>query len=109
MLSPMTLWGLAAGVAAVSAEVLYRTLPGPWHHYLYLWLPLQMTIGYAVYRLVTMPHTSLIDAFVVFAFSTTLLRVMASLFVLGDTVRTGTWVALGLVILARVAQAAWGR
>lgn len=105
----MTLWGLAAGVAAVSAEVLYRTLPGPWHHYLYLWLPLQMTIGYAVYRLVTMPHTSLIDAFVVFAFSTTLLRVMASLFVLGDTVRTGTWVALGLVILARVAQAAWGR
>lgn len=107
--TPATLWGLSAAIPAVLAEYLYRTLPGPWWTYLYLWVPLQMSIGYSVYRLVTIPHTSLIDAFVVFAFSTTVMRVFATVVLLHDTVRMGSWLAFGLVILARITQAAWGR
>ena len=109
MWGPATLWGLGAAVPAVLAEYLYRTLPGPWWGYLYLWLPIQMAIGYAVYRLVTIPQTSLLDAFVVFAFSTTTLRVFVTVALLHDTVRTGTWIALGLVIVARIVQSVWGR
>lgn len=107
--SPATLWGLAAAVPAVLAEYLYRTMTGTWWHYLWLWVPIQTAIGYAVYRLVTIPHTSLIDAFVVFAFSTTALRVFVSVVVLGDPVKGGTWFALGLLVMARIAQTSWGR
>ena len=74
-----------------------------------MWVPIQMAIGYAVYRLVTIPQTSLLDAFVVFAFSTTTMRVFVTVVLLHDTVRTGTWLALGLVILARIVQSVWGR
>ena len=109
MLSQATIWGLAAAVPAVLAEYLYRTLPGPWHHYLYLWVPLQLTIGYSIYRLVSIPNTALMDAFVVWAFSTTFMRVFISLLILRDTVKGGTWFALGLLLMARVAQTFWGR
>ena len=94
---------------AVLAEYLYRTLPGPWHHYLYIWVPMQLAIGYSIYRLVTIPQTTLMDAFIVWAFSTTFLRVVVTVFLLGDRVKEGTWFALSLLILARVAQARWGR
>jgi len=107
--APVTLWGLGAALPAVLAEYLYRTIQGPWWHYLYLWVPLQMSIGYCVYRLVTVPQTSLIDAFIVFAFSTTALRVAVTIAVLGDPVKGGTWFALALLIMARIAQTFWGR
>lgn len=108
-MSQAVLWGLAAAIPAVFAEYLYRTITGSWWTYLWIWTPLQLTIGYSVYRLVTIPHTTLLDAFVVFAFSTTAMRVVVSVVVLGDEVVQGTWIALGLVILARVAQTWWGR
>jgi hypothetical protein len=108
-LSAATLWGLAAAVPAVLAEYLYRTLPGPWWTYLYLWVPIQLTIGYCIYRLVSIPNTALMDAFVVWAFSTTLMRVFISLLILRDNVKGGTWFALGLLVMARVAQSFWGR
>jgi hypothetical protein len=113
---PAAVWGLGAALPAVTAEYLYRTmnhgtwwLQGPWWHHLWLWAPLQLSIGYCVYRLVTIPQTSLLDAFVVFAFSTTALRVFVSVVVLGDPVKGGTWFALALLILARIAQTWWGR
>lgn len=106
---PATLWGLTAAVPAVLAEYLYRTLPGPWHHYLYLYAPISLTISYSIYRLVTIPQTTLLDAFVVWAFSTTFMRVIVTVVFLGDLVRPGTWVALGLLIVARAVQAYWGR
>lgn len=108
-LGPATFWGLGAALPAVLAEYLYRTLPGPWWHHLWLWTPMQLAIGYSVYRLVTIPHTSLLDAFVVFAFSTTALRVFVTVAILGDPVKSGTWVALGLLIMARIAQNFLGR
>jgi hypothetical protein len=108
-ISPATVWGLGAALPAVLAEYLYRTVQGPWSSHLYLWVPLQMAIGYCVFRLVTIPHTSLLDAFIVFAFSTTALRVFLTVAVLGDPVKGGTWFALALVIMARIAQTTWGR
>lgn len=107
--SQATLWGLAAAVPAVVAEYLYRTVPGPWWHHLYLWLPLQLSIGYCIYRLTTIPNTALLDAFVVWAFSTTFMRVFISVVLLHDTIKGGTWFALGLLFMARIAQSFWGR
>lgn len=108
-LTPATLWGLAAAVPAVLAEYLYRTLPGPWSSYLYLWVPFQLSIGYCIYRLVTIPNTSLLDSFVVWAFSTTFMRVAVSTLFLHDHVKPGTWFALALLVMARIAQTFWGR
>lgn len=109
MISEAALWGLAGAIPAVIAEYLYRTIPGPWYAHVYIWLPLQLSLSYCIWRLVTIPHTSLLDAFVVWAFSTTALRVFVSVVLLGDAIKGGTWFALGLVTMARVAQTFWGR
>ena len=77
-LTPATLWGLTAAVPAVLAEYLYRTLSGPWWHYVWIWVPIQLSIGYSIYRLVTIPQLVLMDSFVVWAFSTTFMRVIVS-------------------------------
>jgi hypothetical protein len=108
-ISPAAWWGLAAAVPAVSAEYLYRTLPGSWLSHLYIWVPMQLAIGYCIYRLVTIPNTTLLDAFIVWAFSTTAMRVAISVLVLGETIKGGTWFALGLLCMARISQSFWGR
>lgn len=82
-------------------------LPGPWWHYLWAWVPLQTAVGYCVYRLVTVPGTNLLEAFVIWSFSTIVLRISVSVVLLNDPVSRGTWAALGLVIMARVAQNTW--
>lgn len=101
ILSSPTTWGLLGGSIAIFCEFLYRTLEQPWHHYLWLWVPLQTGVGYCVYRLVTTPNTDLIAAFVVFSFSTLFLRVIVA-FILGDKVALGSWIALGLIVVARI-------
>lgn len=113
--SPAAWYGLAAAVPAVAAEYLYRALPGTdgsfygWIRYAYLWVPLQLSIGFFIYKLVSVPGQSLLDAFVVWAFSTTAMRVFITVAVLGDTVKGGTWFALALLTMAKVAQTFWGR
>jgi hypothetical protein len=105
-MSPAILWGLGAGIPAVLLEYLYRTLPGPWWSNWWAWVPLGALIQYSIYRLVTVPGTTLLDALVVFAGCTALGRVAVT-FMLGDTVRPGTWAAFGLVMLANVVRAYW--
>lgn len=102
-----TLWSIAGGIVAVLCEYLYRTLPGPWHHYLYLWIPMQVFIGYVVYRIVQAPGTSLLAAFVVWSCATLTCRVLLCVVVLQDKVALGTWIALALIILARISQQVW--
>ena len=102
-------WGLGAGIPAVVAEYLYRTLPGPWHTYLWLYLPIQAMIGYSIYRLVTTPGVTLLDSLVVFAFCTAALRIFVTLGPLQDKVSTATWVAFGLVMLANIVKVSWER
>lgn len=112
LLSAATMWSIGAAVPAVVAEALYRMwdTSRPWWHGLWMWIPLQLAIGYCIFKLVTAPSSgSLLDAFVVWAFATTLLRVVVTLLVLGETVKGGTWIALGLLTLARVVQTFWGR
>ena len=109
LIGPATLWGLVAAVPAVLAEYLYRVLPGPWHHYLYLWVPIALTVSYGICQLVRIPNQSILDSFVVWAFSTTAMRVVVTVAFLGDNVKAGTWFALGLIIMARIAQTFWGR
>lgn len=106
---PAIMWGLLAAVPAVTAEYLYRTIEGPWLRYIWLWTPLQLSIGYCIYRLVNIPNTALLDAFVAWAFSTIAMRVLVSVVLLGESIRGGTWYALGLIVMARIAQVAWGR
>lgn len=111
LISPLAWWGLAAAVPAVGLEVLYRYMLAhniPYLSYIWIMVPSSLLISYSIYRLVTYPATSLLDAFIVWAFSTTFLRVIATL-ALGDVVKGGTWFALALLIMARVAQAFWGR
>ncbi len=102
-------WGLGAGVPAVVAEYLYRTMPGPWISHLYLWLPLQLLIGYSIYRLVNTPGVTLVDSLVVFALCTAGLRVFVSVGLLGDQVKWATWVALGLVLTANIIKFIWSK
>ena len=111
-MNPQILWGLGAAVPAVVAELLYKKWPieWPWWWGLPAWLPMQLAIGYCIFRLVTVPNSgSLIDAFIFWAFSTTIMRVLVSVVVLGQSVKGGTWFALALLIMARVAQSFWGR
>ena len=109
---PAVYWGLIAAVPAVCNEYLYRRLAEQGGHFFdwwYIFVPSQLFIGYSVWRLVTAPGMTLMDAFVVWAFSTTALRVFASVVMLGEPVRGGTWFALALLAMARVAQTYWGR
>lgn len=110
-LTPPVLWGLLAAVPAVSAEYIYKIWPTnwPWWYGLPVWVPLQLGIGYCIFRLVTAPGTSLIDAFVVWALCTTAIRVCVSTLILEETIKGGTWFALGLLVMAKIAQSYWGR
>lgn len=106
-MSAASWWAFGGASIAILCEYLYRVLPGSWWDYVWAWVPLQCAIGYCVYRLVTTPGTSLVDAFVVWTFSTIVLRVIVTIGLLGDPVKPGTWAALGLVFLARIAQVTW--
>lgn len=106
-MSNIAFWGFAAAIPAVLLEYLYRTLSNSWFYNLYIYIPLSLFISYGIYRIVTEPGTSLIEAFIVWTFSTTILRLLLSLFVLGDTITIGTWADLGLMVAARISQAFW--
>lgn len=110
--SPAMIWGLGAAFPAVLAEFLYRRWPNdwPWWYGLPVWLVLQLSIGYCIFRLVRDASAgTLLDAFVVWAFATTSMRVFVSVVLLGETVKGGTWFALGLLVMAKIAQTFWGR
>ncbi len=99
----LTLWALFAAGLAVGNEWLYRTLPGHWSAYLYLWVPIQLGISYGLYKIITTPNTTLIDAMIIFTFSTMTLRIIAS-YGLGDRISVTTWAAFGLLLMARFVQ-----
>ena len=108
-MSAGTWWALGAAFPAVLAEYLYRKLPGEWIDYWWLWTPIALSISYCICQLVRAPNTTLLDAFIVWAFSTTAMRVFVTVALLGDPVKGGTWFALALLVMARVSQTFWGR
>lgn len=107
LLAPISLWGFGAGFLAVTCEYLFRVLPGSYWQNWWVYFPLGVLINYMVYKIVITPATSLIDALIVFTFSTAVCRVIVSVAVLGDDIRAGTWAALVLVIIARIVQVVW--
>lgn len=108
-LAPATLWGLTAAVPAVLNEYLYRMWGSPISWWFPIFLGCQLTIGYSIFRLVSIPQQSLLDSFMFWAFSTTFMRVFVSTVLLQENVKPGTWFALGLLLMARIAQTFWGR
>lgn len=107
MISPASLWALISAIDAVLLEYLYRSLPGGWVRWSWVYVPLQIFMSYAIYRFLTVPGTSLVDAFIIWSFSTVILRTGVSLFLLGDVIKPSTWAAFGLVLAARCVQAFW--
>lgn len=103
------LWATFAATGAVALEYMYRTFPGTYFSNMWMFMPVQFAISYGIYQLVRQPGLSLIDAFVVWALGTTALRLLVSIVILKDTVTVGTWIALGLLLLARAAQMAYGK
>lgn len=93
------------------AEYLYRTWePGrPWLDGLWMWVPLQLTIGYCVFRMVTVPGATILDAVIWFTAATALMRVLVTVFVLEQTVTVPTWIGFGLVVLANLIKPLWGK
>lgn len=102
-----TMIGILTAIPAITSEYLYKIRGGNWVDDLWMYLPLQLCISYGVFRLVTMPGTTLLDAFVVWAFSTVAMRVMVSQFVLGEAIAPGTWAALVILMFARYIQYTW--
>lgn len=104
-----TLWSLVAAVVAVGLEYTYRTMPAPWTNawHLLVFALAQIFIGVSIYKIVTTPGTTLIGAFIVWSFATVLTRTLVSVFVLDERVPPGTWIAVGLLLMARVAQQVW--
>ncbi len=101
-MSPAIVFGLIAGTGAVLAEYLYKVWPmgKPWTDGLLMWVPIQLVIGYCIFRMVTAPGATILDAVIVFALATAVLRVILTLFILHQPVPLATWVGFGLVVLA---------
>jgi hypothetical protein len=100
-------WSLLAAMAAVLCEYLYRVLPGSWWHWVWLWIPLSLTISFSINKLITAPGVPLVGALIIWSLCIMGTRICVSVFVLKDYVSMGTWIALGLMLLARVAQQVW--
>lgn len=96
-----------ASAVAIGVEYLYRTLPGPWISHLWIWIPAQLFIGFAIYTMVKVPNTPLVVAFITWSATTLVLRVGVSMFVLHDRIAPGTWVAVALLVLAKISQQVW--
>jgi hypothetical protein len=102
-----TFFSIGAAILAVAAEYLYCTLPGPWWKFLWIWTPIQLGIGYCIYRLVSMPGQPLLGALLLWSFAVIGTRALVSTFLLKDHVSPGLWAAVGLMVAARVVQVVW--
>lgn len=95
-------WALLGGLLAVSVEAYFRGHLGlPWWR---LWPGILGGLGvnYAIFRL--LQGETLIGAFVLFAATTGLARLTASLW-LGEAVPTAQWIAYGLILVATAIKA----
>lgn len=100
-------WSLLAAVCAVALEYLYRRLDGGWWEYLWVWTPLSLCISYSICKLIRTPGLPLVGALIIWSVAIMGLRVLVSAVILRDHIALGTWVALGLMVLARISQQVW--
>lgn len=102
----LILFSLLAGVSAIALEYMYRLWPGLWLQHLWLYVPLMFVVNYCIYRMVTTPGLPLVGALIVWSFATIGLRTLVSALILRDNISLGTWIALALMVLARISQQA---
>ena len=103
MISLVTTWALVSGLTAVGLEWLYRASTRSWWELLPILVVPALLISYGICQLVR-GSASLLDALIIWAVVTAGARVMLSALVLHDTILTSTWLAFGLIVLARVVQ-----
>lgn len=97
------LWGVVAGIVAVSYEWLYVTHESFWERQVLVPVLLgSWVIPLCVFKMVK-GSPNLIVALVVFSFCTLSLRVAITLW-LRQPVTVGTWAALGLLVLSQIAR-----
>lgn len=99
------LWGVTTGVLVIACEIIFKLSPSYWAR-AWFFLPVAVVINYSLYRLVQ-EAPNLPAAFVVFSLVTLVLRTCASLWLV-HPIGSGTWVAIGLLILAVGIRQAWG-
>lgn len=104
---PNQLLAPSAALAAVLLEYLYRTLPGGWLQWTWIYIPLAVFINYSVYRMVTVPGVPLMGAMITWSLCSLLARVAITTMVLHDRVSLGTWIAVGLVFVGKLTQDLW--
>lgn len=97
-------WGTAAALTVVGAEILMKSLPGGYWRHWYLLVPLAVLINWLLY-LAFQASPNLPAVVIVFTAVTWIVRVPVSLWA-GHLIGTGTWVAIGLMLLA-VGFRAW--
>lgn len=74
---------------------------------MWIYVPLSGFISFSICKLVTQPGVPLVGALVVWSLAIMGTRVFVTIVLLRDVVPMGTWVALGLMLLARFAQTYW--
>lgn len=100
----INLFTITGALGAIFCEYTYRRYPDMnWFQNMYWIAPIQLYVGYAVYRAVIASH-SLLDAFILWASSTMLARFFVSAVILGESISTTSYAAFLLIIIARVIQ-----
>ena len=95
--SMIYLWGLLAGLGAVTCEATFKEATR--YTDVMLWsIPLALLINYSIFRMVQLAP-SLPSAFIVFAAVTLSCRIGWSLY-MGHYIGTYTWAAVGLNVMA---------
>ncbi len=99
------LWSFLASGLAVLIEALFRR-GWVWHEHLWFFIPAGIAVNFLVYKIVTAAPTFLL-AFVIFALSNVIVRVLVSQFWLGEPVARGNLLAVMALVLAIAARYFW--
>jgi hypothetical protein len=107
LISSPQFWSVISALAAVYMEYLYRVLPGGWLRWSWLYVFPALLVSFSIHKLVTTPGVPLVGALVMWSICIMGSRIFVTMFVLHDKVSPGTWVAVGLMVIARFAQTFW--
>lgn len=97
------LWAILASCCAIFFETYCRGNPQSWVQMLPITAIPMVLLNYAIFRLLRVSD-SLLSAFVVFSFSNLILRTGIVVLYLNEHVTRGTWLALGLLVLAQFSK-----
>ena len=97
-------WALVSSSLVVTCEAVFKHTDNYFAR-VWLFIPLALMINYAIFRLVSL-SPNLPAAFVVFSTINIVTRTVVSLW-LGHLIGPGTWIAIGLLLVASAARHVW--